>query len=57
MRRAGPARGLVALARAAGGSAHRRWVGCERTRRGRPPKKGTLATEPGALRLRARSQI
>ena len=31
MRRAGPARGLVALARAAGGSAHRRAGGRMRT--------------------------
>ena len=30
---------IVALARAAGGSAHRRGVGCGRTRRGRPPIK------------------
>ena len=51
MRRAGPARGLVALARAFGGSAHRRKVGCGRTRRGRPPKKGTAGprSAPGTV--------
>ena len=52
MRRAEPAHGLVAIARAAGGSAHRRGVGCGPTRRGRPPKKRSLVTDGRALRLR-----